>query len=116
MLLHCLSPHWPGRMSLLSRYKTWVRANSSSISAVEGGLSGLTWLLPDRFSESELALEAFNSLLGFLSLYHESILSSPAAGQALPQLPWTFWLAALQQVRSPECSMSLLRKVWSSHR
>ena len=33
-------------MSLLSRYKTWVRANSSSISAVEGGLSGLTWLLP----------------------------------------------------------------------
>ena len=113
VLLHHLAP---GRMSLLSRYKTWVRANSTTISAVEGGLSSLTWLLPDRFSDSELALEAFNSLLGFLSLYHESILSSPAAGQALPQLPWTFWLAALQQVRPPECSLSQQCNVWSSHR
>ena len=59
---------------MLGHYKAFVRQNANLINAIEGGLSSLTWLLPDRFSDSELRLEAINSVLGLLSLVHESIL------------------------------------------
>ena len=86
-------------MDLLHQYKHWVRTNSNLIGAIEGALSSLTWLLPDRFSESELSLEALTALLGLLTLYHESILQEPARdrGQKQP-VPWPLWLGALQQV------------------
>lgn len=86
-------------MSVLQQYKTWVRNNHNLIGAIEGGLSSLTWLLPDRFSESELNLEALNSFLGFLGLFHESILNEPLYQKGVPQpVQWSFWLGAAQQV------------------
>ena len=86
-------------MNLLHKYKQWVRTNTNLIGAIEGALSSLTWLLPDRFSDSELRLEALNSLLGLLALYHESILQEPAsAGDQKQPVPWPLWLGALQQV------------------
>lgn len=88
-------------MEAFNKYKNWVRANSGSIAAVEGAVSSLTWLLPDRFSESELLLEAIHSSLGFISLFHETILAAPPTGSGLPQLPWPFWLGALQQASIP---------------
>ena len=88
-------------MNLLHQYKHWVRTNSNLIGAIEGALSSLTWLLPDRFSDSELSLEALTALIGLLSLYHESILQEPTSvrGQKQP-VPWPLWLGALQQVGS----------------
>ena len=86
-------------MNLLHQYKQWVRANSNLIGAIEGALSSLTWLLPDRFSDSELSLEALTALLGLLALYHESILQEPAVARDQKQpVPWPLWLGALQQV------------------
>ena len=86
-------------MSALQQYKTWVRNNHNLIGAIEGGLSSLTWLLPDRFSESELNLEALNSFLGFLGLFHESILNEPLYQKDVQQpVQWSFWLGAAQQV------------------
>ena len=84
-------------MNVVQQYKTWVRNNSNLLGAIEGGLSSLTWLLPDRFSDSELNLEALNSLLGLL--FHESILQEPVYQQNGKQpAQWPLWLGAVQQV------------------
>lgn len=86
-------------MNVVQQYKTWVRNNSNLLGAIEGGLSSLTWLLPDRFSDSELNLEALNSLLGLLGLFHESILQEPVYQQNGKQpAQWPLWLGAVQQV------------------
>lgn len=87
-------------MRLYDQYRAWVRVHSNSIAAFEGALSSLTWLLPDRFSDSELFLEALHSLLGFSSLFHDRILSTEENAPPAQQLPWPFWIAALQQVIS----------------
>lgn len=87
-------------MNAVQQYKAWVRTNSNLIGAIEGGLSSLTWLLPDRFSESELSLEALNSFVGLLSLCHESILQEPLYSKDQKQpIPWPLWLAAIKQVQ-----------------
>lgn len=86
-------------MNLVQQYKHFVRTNSNLIGAIEGGLSSLTWLLPDRFSDSELSLEGLNSMLGLIALYHESILQEPANFRDQKQpVPWPLWLGAIQQV------------------
>lgn len=88
-------------MNPIQQHKHWVRTNSNLIGAVEGALSCVTWLLPDRFSSSELTVEALNSLLGLLALYHESILQEPSnAGDQQQPVPWSLWLGAIQQVKT----------------
>lgn len=86
-------------MNSLQQCKTWVRTNSNLLGAIEGSLSSLTWLLPDRFSDSELKLEAFNSVLGLLALFHESVMQEPTGQQDGKQpTKWPLWLGAVQQV------------------
>ena len=103
-------------MYLMQQYKQWVRTNSNLIGAIEGALSSLTWLLPDRFSDSELSLEAFNSLLGLLALYHESILQEPVSNRDQKQpVPWPLWLGAIQQVDVAECRRSTAVCMFLSH-
>lgn len=83
---------------MLQQYKAWVRANNNLIGAIETGLSSLTWLLPDRFSESELSIEALHSFIGLLSLYHDSILREPAYLKDQKQpISWASWLVAIKQ-------------------
>lgn len=90
-------------MRLLASYQRWVRSNAAAVMAAEGALSSLTWLVPDRFSDSELTLEALNSVLGLLSMYHGRILAEPGdhgVGAKHPvALPWPLWLGALHQAR-----------------
>ena len=92
-----------GGMGLLERYERWVRSNAAAVVAAEGALSSLTWLVPDRFADSELTLEALNSVLGLLSMYHGRILGGPDSTDGgaphPPGLPWPLWLGALHQVR-----------------
>ena len=87
-------------MKIVEKYRELVRNNAELFSASEWALCNLTWLLPDRFSDSDLAVEGFHALLGLLSLYHESILSSPPVPVPKSQqpVPWIFWLGAIQQV------------------
>jgi hypothetical protein len=62
------------------------------------GLSNLTWVLPDRFGDNELALEGLHTGVNLLSALHSSLVDDlgPAAPRGAGEL--TFALAALQQV------------------
>jgi peroxin-16 len=58
----------------------------------------LTWLVPDRFAQNELSLEAIHTAINLISAYHDTLINDPGplapngAGQLI------FALAALQQV------------------
>ena len=119
--LSCEPDAAPCIMNVVQQYKTWVRNNSNLLGAIEGSLSSLTWLLPDRFSGSELNLEALNSLLGLLGLFHESILQEPVYQQNGKQpAQWPLWLGALQQVsleaymltKAKQGHMQTLQQLW----
>ncbi|ORY78615.1 peroxisome membrane protein [Protomyces lactucae-debilis] len=59
----------------LSRYEQFLLKNASQISTIESTLRTLTYLLPGRFQDSEVASEALYSSLTLLGLYHDRILS-----------------------------------------
>ncbi|KAK4483437.1 hypothetical protein RD792_010624 [Penstemon davidsonii] len=42
----------------MEAYKRWVRRNKDYVHSLESLANGLTWLLPERFSESEIGPEA----------------------------------------------------------
>ncbi|KAE8248786.1 hypothetical protein A4X13_0g5476 [Tilletia indica] len=61
-------------MSVLDSYERFLLANGSQITAVESSLRSLTYFLPGRFKDAELAGEAIYSALNILGMYHDSIL------------------------------------------
>ena len=61
-------------MSLLKRYDSFLLNNASQITAVESSLRSITYFLPGRFKDAELAGEAIYSGLNLLGLYHDGIL------------------------------------------
>ncbi|PWN43395.1 peroxisome membrane protein [Ceraceosorus guamensis] len=72
-------------MSLLKSYESFLLSNASQITAVESSLRSLTYFLPGRFKDAELAGEAVYAALNLLGLYHDSILYrllSPASQPA----------------------------------
>jgi hypothetical protein len=65
---------------MLEAYKAFVRRNSGLVSGLEGTLQSAVWLLPDRFSDSELKCEALNAALGLLSLVNAVIVEPGRVG------------------------------------
>ncbi|KAI6162158.1 peroxisomal membrane protein PEX16 [Pisolithus thermaeus] len=61
--------------SALARYEDFLVKNVSTISSVESALRSITWLLPGRFKDAELASEALSALLNVTSLYHDTLLA-----------------------------------------
>ncbi|OCF37844.1 hypothetical protein I316_00068 [Kwoniella heveanensis BCC8398] len=61
-------------MSPLSAYHQLLLSNLSTVQTIESGLSNVTWLLPGRFEDAELASEGLYALLNVVSGYHDSIL------------------------------------------
>ncbi|KAL9940949.1 hypothetical protein V8E36_000437 [Tilletia maclaganii] len=61
-------------MTVLDSYERFLLANGSQITAVESSLRSLTYFLPGRFKDAELAGEAIYSALNLLGMYHDSIL------------------------------------------
>ncbi|KAK0553182.1 hypothetical protein OC845_001318 [Tilletia horrida] len=59
---------------MLDSYERFLLANGSQITAVESSLRSLTYFLPGRFKDAELAGEAIYSALNLLGMYHDSIL------------------------------------------
>ncbi|KAK4411340.1 Peroxisome biogenesis protein 16 [Sesamum angolense] len=52
--LYCNNPYFVS----MEAYKRWVRRNRDYVHSLESLANGLTWLLPERFSESEIGPEA----------------------------------------------------------
>ncbi|MCJ1366851.1 Peroxisomal membrane protein pex16 [Acarospora aff. strigata] len=71
-----LPPQW------LSMYDDFVLKNASSVSQIESALRSLTYIIPGRFRESEIASESLHTGVQLLSLYHDSLLA-----KAISRLP-----------------------------
>ncbi|CDS00535.1 related to Peroxisomal membrane protein PEX16 [Sporisorium scitamineum] len=62
-------------MALFKQYDEFLLNNASQITAVESSLRSITYFLPGRFKDAELAGEAIYASLNLLGLYHDSILA-----------------------------------------
>ncbi|GER31280.1 shrunken seed 1 family protein [Striga asiatica] len=61
----------------MEAYRRWVQRNKEYVHSLESLANGLTWLLPERFSESEIGPEAVTSLLGIITTINNHILETP---------------------------------------
>ncbi|KAH7624487.1 hypothetical protein Ndes2526B_g00686 [Nannochloris sp. 'desiccata'] len=86
-------------MDAYRRYRGWVRRNGSILALAETGLSTLTWLLPDRFNDNELSLEAIHTSINLISALHDTMLNEPKPEAPIGASELTFALNALQQVQ-----------------
>jgi len=62
----------------IARYETFLINNVSTISSLESSLRSITWFLPGRFKDAELASEALSALLNVMSMYHDTLLAKIA--------------------------------------
>lgn len=66
-------------------YSDFVTKNASSVSQIESALRSLTYIIPGRFRDAEIASESLHSSIQLLSLYHDSLLAR--AVSKLPGMP-----------------------------
>jgi peroxin-16 len=59
----------------LAHYESFLIQNVSTISSLESSLRSITWFLPGRFKDAELASESLTSLLNLMSMYHDTLLA-----------------------------------------
>ncbi|KAJ9666087.1 hypothetical protein H2201_003765 [Coniosporium apollinis] len=71
-----LPPKW------LGMYEDFIVKNASAVAQIESALRSLTYIIPGRFRESEIASESLHSGVQVLSLYHDSLLA-----RAIARLP-----------------------------
>ncbi|KAK8160456.1 peroxisome membrane protein [Phyllosticta citrichinensis] len=76
-----LPPKW------LSQYSEFITKNASAVSQIESALRSLTYIIPGRFRESEIASESIYSGVQLLSLYHDSLLAKAVARLPPAQRP-----------------------------
>ncbi|KZF20710.1 peroxin [Xylona heveae TC161] len=75
-------------------YGDFITKNASAVSQIESALRSLTYIIPGRFRDAEIASESVHSGVQLLSLYHDSLLSRAMAtrqsgpgSRAPPQQP-----------------------------
>ncbi|KAF5385206.1 hypothetical protein D9615_001495 [Tricholomella constricta] len=66
--------------SSIARYEAFLINNVSTISSLESSLRSITWFLPGRFKDAELASEALSALLNVMSMYHDTLLARIVQG------------------------------------
>ncbi|XP_024028240.1 peroxisome biogenesis protein 16 [Morus notabilis] len=75
----------------MEAYKRWVRENKDYVQSLESLANGLTWLLPERFSTSEIGPEAVTALFGIITAINEHIIeTSPPPKYSGPLKPYSF--------------------------
>ncbi|KAJ9171310.1 hypothetical protein P3X46_014697 [Hevea brasiliensis] len=75
----------------MEAYKRWVRRNKDYVHSLESLTNGLTWLLPERFSASEIGPEAVTAILGIITAINEHIIeTTPTQWQAGFVEPFSF--------------------------
>ncbi|OMP00474.1 Peroxisome membrane protein, Pex16 [Corchorus olitorius] len=89
----------------MEAYKTWVRRNRDYVHSLESLANGLTWLLPERFSTSEIGPEAVTAMLGIITAINEHIIDTAPnerhAGPAGPSpFPYGLCISALKDLET----------------
>lgn len=89
----------------MEAYKNWVRQNKDYVHSLESLANGLTWLLPERFSASEIGPEAVTSILGIITAINEHIIETtptPAQWQVptSSSFPFSLCISALKEVET----------------
>jgi peroxin-16 len=74
-----LPPKW------LNMYADFITKNQSSVTQIESALRSLTYIIPGRFRDAELASESLHSSIQLLSMYHDTLLTR--AISKLPGMP-----------------------------
>ncbi|KAJ7071069.1 peroxisomal membrane protein PEX16 [Mycena amicta] len=59
-------------------YEGWVLANLQALATLESSLRSVSWFLPGRFKDAELASEALAASLNLVSMYHDTLLAKVA--------------------------------------
>ncbi|OWZ31130.1 peroxin-16 [Cryptococcus neoformans AD2-60a] len=76
-------------MSPLEAYHSFLLSNLSAVQTIESSISNITWLLPGRFEDAEVASEGLYALLSLVAGYHDKILSSHLSSSlSLPPHPF----------------------------
>ncbi|KAA1115962.1 Peroxisomal membrane protein pex16 [Puccinia graminis f. sp. tritici] len=70
-----------------STYQDFLLSNATRITSIESTLRSLTWFLPGRFKDAELASESLYTALNLLSLYHDRIITKVVTSLPSSQKP-----------------------------
>ncbi|GAA5902052.1 hypothetical protein JCM5296_007564 [Sporobolomyces johnsonii] len=73
--------------SAIASYEATLLSNASRIASIESTLRTLTWFIPGRFHDAELASESLYSVINLISLYHDSILHRAVSSLPAPLRP-----------------------------
>ncbi|KAF4331681.1 peroxisomal membrane PEX16 [Fusarium beomiforme] len=76
-----LPPKW------LSTYEEFITKNAGQVSQIESALRSLTYIIPGRFRDAEIASESIHSGVQLLSLYHDSLLQKAIARLPMASMP-----------------------------
>ncbi|KAG5942160.1 hypothetical protein E4U53_007290 [Claviceps sorghi] len=87
-----MPPKW------LGMYEEFVAKNAGQVGQMESALRSLTYIIPGRFRDAEIASESIHSGVQLLSLYHDSLLS-----RAISRVP----------VPAPRTAHSRYTRFWS---
>ncbi|KAH0451979.1 hypothetical protein IEQ34_019278 [Dendrobium chrysotoxum] len=85
-------------------YKLWVQKNREFVQSLESLANGLTWLLPERFSNNEIGSEAVYAFLGIFSAVNQHIINT-SSGKCQPpgseeQIPWSLCISMLKDLET----------------
>ncbi|XP_050204192.1 peroxisome biogenesis protein 16 [Mercurialis annua] len=86
-------------------YKRWVRTNKDYVHSLESLANGLTWLLPERFSSSEIGPEAVTAILGIITAINEHIIDTTSvqtyAGSVEPSsFPYSLCISTIKDLET----------------
>ncbi|KAK2003813.1 peroxisomal membrane protein [Colletotrichum falcatum] len=76
-----LPPQW------LHMYDDFITKNASQVSQIESALRSLTYIIPGRFRDAEIASETVHSSVQLLSLYHDTLLMRAISRIPMARLP-----------------------------
>ncbi|GAA5956979.1 hypothetical protein JCM3765_006659 [Sporobolomyces pararoseus] len=71
----------------IASYEATLLANASRIASIESTLRTLSWFIPGRFNDADLASESLYSLTNLVSLYHDNILHKAVSSLPAPLRP-----------------------------
>ncbi|KAK4224915.1 peroxisome membrane protein [Podospora fimiseda] len=71
-------PRW------INMYSEFITKNSHQVSQIESTLRSLTYIIPGRFRDAEIASESIHTFVQLLSLYHDRLLRRAATLSKIP--------------------------------